>query len=403
MRKDIDEVQLFPCEHTLCLHCMIDLQADTLKFQSKAICCKDCGEQVDSFTQHRLNVTRKRTRDEEVQNQQLNEKLIQAMEDRNIPSVRNLLRSGANVNVKDDEDKTPLHSACWSHGDGHGPVELVKELVSAGADIEAKDNGGWTPLHYASFYGNLEISKMLVSAGADISAVNNSGNRPMDEALRGEESDVFKYLMKGFYAPIFEHEGRLPLHALLEDESLRESDALNLNLIDTDDLLEIIAFLVGKNPGSLSARNQGGELPLHVACATHTSVEIIRFLVDQAPQSILMPRTTDGAYPLHAALERGASLDSVFSDSDVIKMLLERHDPVTIMLRNNAGETPLHVACRCGVPFEIVESLVHHYKASSQVVTPQGDLPLFLACATAEPSLDIIYLLLKIYPDVVYP
>jgi hypothetical protein len=55
-------------------------------------------------------------------------------------------------------------------------------------------------------------------------------------------------------------------------------------------------------------------------------------------------------------------------------MLLKRHDPVTIMLQNNAGETPLHVACRCGVPFESVQSLVHHYKASVQVATPQRDL-----------------------------
>jgi hypothetical protein len=60
----------------------------------------------------------------------------------------------------------------------------------------------------------------------------------------------------------------------------------------------------------------------------------------------------------------------------------------TMMLRNNAGETPLHVASRRGVPFEIAQALVDHWKASVQVVTPQGNLPLFLACALAEPSLD---------------
>jgi ankyrin repeat protein len=73
------------------------------------------------------------------------------------------------------------------------------------------------------------------------------------------------------------------------------------------------------------------------------------------------------------------------------------------MLRNNAGETPLHVAIGIGASFDIVESLIRNYKASVQVVTPQGDLPLFLACDSAEPFLDVIYLLLKLYPDVVYP
>jgi hypothetical protein len=72
------------------------------------------------------------------------------------------------------------------------------------------------------------------------------------------------------------------------------------------------------------------------------------------------------------------------------------------MFGNDAGETPLHVACRRGAPFEIVQAVVCHYTASIQVVTPQGDLPLFLACATAEPSLDVIYSLLKRYPEEVY-
>jgi ankyrin repeat protein len=396
MRKGVDEVQLFPCEHKLCLHCMIDLQADTLKFQSKAICCKECGEQVDSFTHHREKGTRKSTRSDEVQNQEL----IQAVEDNDVPLLHNLLRSGANVNAKDHDDRTPLHYVCWNQGDGRGQVELVKVLVSAGADIEAKDNGGWTPLHLAGYHGNLEIVEELVTAGADIRAVNYDGNLPMDEAVHGVESDVVKYLLQQFYATIFYYEDRLPLHALVEDASVDGSPlciALRQDVLLTDHVLEIIAFLVGQNPESLSARNQYGELPLHVACATFTPVEIVRLLIDRAPQSLLVPITTNGPHPLHIALELGAS-----SDSEVINLLLERHDPLTIMLRNNVGETPLHVACDRGTSFEIVQSLVDHYKASVQDVTPQGDLPLFLACATAEPSLDVIYLLLKLYPDVVY-
>jgi ankyrin repeat protein len=424
MRKDIDEVQLFPCEHKLCLHCMIDLQADTLKFQSKAICCKDCGAQVERFTHHREKGTRKRNRDDEVQN----EELIRAAKDRNISSARKLLSSGAKVNVKDHNyGRTPLHWACWNDHEemvkelvsagadieakenrGRTPLhlaydylEIVKELVSAGADTDAKDEDGDTPLHLASSEGYLESVRTLVIAGADIRAVNNDGLLPMDETLPGKESDVLNYLMKEFYASIFDHEGRLPLHAILEDASVDGTPlrrGLEEDVLNTDDVLKIIAFLVDQDRESLNARNQDGELPLHVACVTSANPEIIEFLVDYAPGSLFLPRTTDGAYPLHVALERGAS-----SDTEVIKMLLKRHDPATIMLRNNAGETALHVACRCGVPFEIVQSLVHHYKASVQAVTPQGDLPLFLVCATVEPSLDVIFLLLKLYPDLVYP
>jgi hypothetical protein len=35
-------------------------------------------------------------------------------------------------------------------------------------------------------------------------------------------------------------------------------------------------------------------------------------------------------------------------------------------------------------------------------VTSEGDLPLFLACEMPETSLDAIFLLMKLYPDVVY-
>jgi hypothetical protein len=45
---------------------------------------------------------------------------------------------------------------------------------------------------------------------------------------------------------------------------------------------------------------------------------------------------------------------------------------------------------------------VNLYEASVKSLTPQGDLPLFLACELREPSLDTIFLLLKLYPDLVY-
>jgi hypothetical protein len=98
---------------------------------------------------------------------------------------------------------------------------------------------------------------------------------------------------------MFDQERRLPLHALVKDASVDETplhDPLEQDVLDTDIVSDIITFLVGQNPGSRSARNQGGELTLHVACATSTPVEIVRCLVDHAPESILVPRTTDEAY-----------------------------------------------------------------------------------------------------------
>jgi hypothetical protein len=73
-----------------------------------------------------------------------------------------------------------------------------------------------------------------------------------------------------------------------------------------------------------------------------------------------------------------------------------------ISSRNQDGSLPLHVACRRGAPFSIVQCLVNLCKASVKSVTSEGNLPLFLACELPEPSLDTIFLLMKLYPDLVY-
>jgi hypothetical protein len=64
--------------------------------------------------------------------------------------------------------------------------------------------------------------------------------------------------------------------------------------------------------------------------------------------------------------------------------------------RDQDGPLPIHVA------FTIVQSRVNLYKVSVKSVTPQGDLPLFLACEMPETSPDNIFVLIKLYPDLVY-
>jgi hypothetical protein len=94
----------------------------------------------------------------------------------------------------------------------------------------------------------------------------------------------------------------------------------------------------------------------------------------------------------------------VLDTDDVVKIIeyVVGKIPELLGSLDQDGSLPPHVACRRGASFTIVQSLVNLYKSSVKSVTPQGDLPLFLACEMPETSRDTIFILMKMYPDVVY-
>jgi ankyrin repeat protein len=95
----------------------------------------------------------------------------------------------------------------------------------------------------------------------------------------------------------------------------------------------------------------------------------------------------------------------VLNTDDVVEILeyLVDRNPALLSSHDQAGSLPIHVACRRGASFTIVQSLVNLYKASVKSLTSEGDLPFSLACEMPETSLDTtIFLLMKLYPDVVY-
>jgi ankyrin repeat protein len=312
----------------------------------------------------------------------IDDELIVAARENNLTEIRQLLSVGADVNSKDYVGRTPLHEAsCQGH------AQLVNEFLEHGADIDAKDIDGWTPLHFtcdnghsavvhellghhgvemidanndsngattsilgkrknrgganmeaktnegdtplhwASYQGHLPVVNALVSGGANILAANDEGELPIHFAVQRGRSAVAKCLFQHFYATMC---GGIPLHELLDDLTWigdpEISDvpplraALHRNVLGTGDVVDILEYLVGRNPAMLQSRDQDGSLPLHLAC-------------------------------------------------------------------------------RRGAAFTIVQSLVNLYKASVKSITPQGDLPLFLACELPETSLDTIFFLIKLYPD----
>jgi len=125
----------------------------------------------------------------------------------NLKMVRELIRRGVDINVRDKYGETLLHCAAFQ-----GHLDVAKLLVESGADVDARDKDGWTPLHCAAFQGHLDVAKLLVESGANINTRNNRGETPLHCAAFWGKLDVAKLLVEsGADVDAVDNYGQTPL------------------------------------------------------------------------------------------------------------------------------------------------------------------------------------------------
>lgn len=87
------------------------------------------------------------------------------------------LRYGVPVDVRNANDKTPLHDAVLNTTE-ETASEMIRFLVKKGADINARDFQGRTPLHEAAEECLEKAVKILLKLGADKSIEDDKETRP---------------------------------------------------------------------------------------------------------------------------------------------------------------------------------------------------------------------------------
>ena len=93
--------------------------------------------------------------------------------------AKNLVASGAKMNILNYEGQTPLHCAVMS-----GNADLVKYLLERGAFMNvAEQKQGSTELHLAIAMGYGDIVDLLLAYGANTELADNSGKTPLDYSL----------------------------------------------------------------------------------------------------------------------------------------------------------------------------------------------------------------------------
>ena len=97
-----------------------------------------------------------------------------------------LIAQGADINVKDEYERTPLHYHAQVNN-----VEKVALLLEKGADIESKAAYDETPLFGAGYHP--EVTALLIAKGADVKAKNDMKRTPMEAMLHTVQSiDISK-------------------------------------------------------------------------------------------------------------------------------------------------------------------------------------------------------------------
>ena len=142
--------------------------------------------------------------------QVMNTALIRAAEQGDTPTVLRLLATGADINHRDANGRTPVMAA--THGK---QAATVQTLIETGADINIQDNRQDNPFLYAGAEGLLEILKLTIAAGADTKLTNRFGGTALIPAAERGPVEVVAELLNHTDVDI-DHVNNLGWTALLE-------------------------------------------------------------------------------------------------------------------------------------------------------------------------------------------
>ena len=119
--------------------------------------------------------------------------LTQAAKQHNIKCMNNLLSQGAQLDYKTKKGETCLTTITRSSNDYTKEVEY---LIEKGADVNLPNRRNETPLHKAAIYNNVPTLRSLLSAGAQVNYQDNTGTTALMMACRLFNSESVTLLLQ---------------------------------------------------------------------------------------------------------------------------------------------------------------------------------------------------------------
>ena len=103
-----------------------------------------------------------------------------------------------------------LHCAIY-----YGELEAAEEFIRSGIDVNAKDDLGNVPLSRALYDWHFRLAKLLIEFGANVNSVNDNGISLLNEAIIDNNVHAVDFLIRHGADPNLKSNSILPLdHAL---------------------------------------------------------------------------------------------------------------------------------------------------------------------------------------------
>uniref|UniRef100_A0A452H5L6 Uncharacterized protein n=1 Tax=Gopherus agassizii TaxID=38772 RepID=A0A452H5L6_9SAUR len=276
--------------------------------------------------------------------------LVQAIFNRDLEEVRSLLNQKENINILDQERRTPLHAAAYL-----GDVPIIELLILSGANVNAKDTVWLTPLHRAAASRNEKALNLLLKHSADVNARDKFWQTPLHVAAANRATKCAEAIIPLLSSVnVADRTGRTALHHAVHSGHI-----------------EMVNLLLNKG-ASLSTCDKKERQPIHWA-AFLGHLEVLKLLVARGAD--IMCKDKKGYTLLHTAAASG--------QVEVVKHLLRLG--VEIDEPNCLGNTALHIACYMGQ--DAVANELVNYGANVNQPNEKGFTPLHFAAVSTNGAL----------------
>ncbi len=285
--------------------------------------------------------------------------------------VKFLLRSGAEVNIRDNVQRTPLHIVSFLTKEN--AERILSLLLEHRADVDVRDSNGRTPLDRAASVRKTEnLARLLLEANADVDPKDNQERTPLRRtAIRTQSEEGSARVLLEYDADVNARSGE-QTHL---KEAVEKSNRPMTNLLLVRGANPNIAFTTDTTPLHSAISNldmtSATWLVAHGATFTQVNDYFVRW-IDSSPldaQSLkryknalkklfeqaetLQNRVAQAKHTMtSSALQSNPSIENAD-----LGRLLTLHDERSTQIRNSIGDTLLHEAARRG-DFKTVQRLL---------------------------------------------